>query len=81
MFAEMLKYLRDNNISIDLETMNPVEMKTKAAEKVAAMFPYPSASLMAKRSLGSRPTPSAYVNAMLVSGGRRMNYGYNNLKH
>lgn len=62
----MLKYLRDNNISIDFETMNPVVMKTKEDEKMAAMFPFPAANLVAEMSLGSRPLPSQLINAMLV---------------
>lgn len=63
--VEMLKYLRDNNISIDFETMNPVVMKTKEDEKMAAMFPFPAANLVAEMSLGSRPLPSQLINAML----------------
>lgn len=64
--TEMLKYLRDNNLSIDLETMNPVEIPRDPLAKVEAMFPFPAANVKAKYCLGSTPKPSDFVKAILV---------------
>lgn len=63
----MLKYLRDNNLTIDLETMNPVEMPRDPAAKMEAMFPYPPANVKGQHYLGPSPKPSEFVSALLVS--------------
>lgn len=64
---EMLQYLRENFLTVDLETMNPVQMPTTEAKKLEAMFPYPAANVMAEHYVGPRPKPSEFVNALIVS--------------
>lgn len=64
---DMLKYLRDNSLTIDLETMNPVEMPKRPDAKMEAFFPYPAADMLAKHSLGAQPKPSEFADAMIVS--------------
>lgn len=66
---DMLQYLRDNSLTIDLETMNPVEMPTQADAKMEAFFPYPAANTVAKYSLGLQPKPSEFADAVIVSLG------------
>eukprot|EP00903_Cladosiphon_okamuranus_P005770 g5719.t2 len=64
--ADMLQYLRDNSLTIDLETMNPVEMPTNSDAKMDAYFPYPAANTMAKYSLGAQPKPSQFADAIIA---------------
>lgn len=64
---DMLQYLRDNNLTIDLETMNPVEIPKQADAKMEAFFPYPPANVLAKYSLGAQPKPSQFAAAVIVS--------------
>lgn len=78
--TEMLRYLRENNIAVDLETMNPVEMPKGEKAKMAAMFPYPTESVMAELSLGPQPKPSEYVAAMMVRRGRIGEAGYGTVR-
>lgn len=65
--SDMLQYLRDNSLTIDLETMNPVEMPTKPDAKMDAFFPFPAANTVAKYSLGAQPKPSQFADAVVVS--------------
>lgn len=65
--SDMLQYLRDNSLTIDLETMNPVEMPTNPDAKMDALFPYPAANTVAKYSLGAQPKPSQFADAIIVS--------------
>lgn len=65
--SDMLQYLRDNSLTIDLETMNPVEMPKQADAKMEAFFPYPAANSVAKYSLGAQPKPSQFADAVIVS--------------
>lgn len=65
--SEMLQYLQDNNLTIDLETMNPVEIPKDSASKMEAIFPYPAANVKAEHSLGANPKPSQFANAVIVS--------------
>ena len=63
----MLKYLRDNNLTIDLETMNPVVMPKESVAKMEAMFPKPAANVRAQYDLGTTPKPSEFAQAIIVS--------------
>ncbi|CAM9636609.1 unnamed protein product [Ectocarpus sp. 6 AP-2014] len=64
--ADMLQYLRDNNLTIDLETMNPVEIPKQTDAKMEAFFPYPPANVLAKYSLGAQPKPSQFAAAVIA---------------
>ncbi|CAM9875285.1 unnamed protein product [Pylaiella littoralis] len=64
--ADMLQYLRDNSLTIDLSTMNPVEMPTRPDAKMEAFFPYPTADMVAKYSLGTQPKPSEFADAVIA---------------
>ncbi|CAM9686122.1 unnamed protein product [Ectocarpus sp. 12 AP-2014] len=64
--ADMLQYLRDNNLTIDLETMNPVEIPKETESKMEAFFPYPPANVLAKYSLGAQPKPSQFAAAVIA---------------
>ncbi|CAM9594425.1 unnamed protein product, partial [Ectocarpus sp. 13 AM-2016] len=64
--ADMLQYLRDNNLTIDLETMNPVEIPKETDAKMEAFFPYPPANVLAKYSLGAQPKPSQFAAAVIA---------------
>ena len=65
--TDMLRYLRDNNLTIDLETMNPVVMPKDPVAKMDAIFPKPAANVRAQYDLGASPKPSDFAQAMIVS--------------
>ncbi|CAM9194373.1 unnamed protein product [Laminaria digitata] len=63
--ADMLRYLRDNNLTIDLETMNPVVMPKEPVAKMEAIFPKPAANVRAQYDLGASPKPSDFAQAII----------------
>ncbi|CAM9831899.1 unnamed protein product, partial [Choristocarpus tenellus] len=62
----MIKYIREKNLAIDLETMLPVVMPSGSEAKMKAVFPFPTKEALEKHSLGLKPTPTQMVEAMLV---------------